>query len=139
MSFHSSLGVLLCELRPDIDTLLCSIGLECVQKKILSLFGFFRPPKKVHIFVLWKILSWMAYKLVISKIYFFSMFAQSSLSNRNSSPKKISGSDECISRLKCFFSTYGATIKVGTQTKGTSPRNLVILFSCIIINKYLFN
>jgi len=33
MNFPSSLGVLLCELRPDIDTLLCSIGLECVQKK----------------------------------------------------------------------------------------------------------
>jgi len=33
VNFHSSLGVLLCDLRPDIDTLLCSIGLECVQKK----------------------------------------------------------------------------------------------------------
>jgi len=32
VNFPSSLGVLLCELRPDIDTLLCSIGLECVQK-----------------------------------------------------------------------------------------------------------
>jgi len=28
MNFPSSLGVLLCEPRPDIDTLLCSIGLE---------------------------------------------------------------------------------------------------------------
>jgi len=34
VNFPSSLGVLLCELRPDIDTLLCSIGLECVQKKM---------------------------------------------------------------------------------------------------------
>jgi len=34
-NFPSSLGVLLCELRPDIDTLLCSIGLQCVHKKNL--------------------------------------------------------------------------------------------------------
>jgi len=31
MNFPSSLGVLLCKPRPDIDTLLCSIGLECVK------------------------------------------------------------------------------------------------------------
>jgi len=33
MNFPSSLGVLLWEPRPNIDTLLCSIGLECVQRK----------------------------------------------------------------------------------------------------------
>jgi len=33
---QSSLGVLLCELRPDIDTLLCSIGLECVKKNVMN-------------------------------------------------------------------------------------------------------
>jgi len=32
MNFPSSLGVLLYKPRPDIDTLLCSIGLECVKK-----------------------------------------------------------------------------------------------------------
>jgi len=32
MNFPSSLGVLLCKPRPDIDTLLCSIGLDCVKK-----------------------------------------------------------------------------------------------------------
>jgi len=38
VNFPSSLGVLLCELRPDIDTLLCSIGLDCIQKKITIFF-----------------------------------------------------------------------------------------------------
>jgi len=33
MNFPSSLGVLLCKPRPDIDTLLCSIGLERVKNK----------------------------------------------------------------------------------------------------------
>jgi len=32
MNFSSSLGVLLWKPRPNIDTLLCSIGLECVKK-----------------------------------------------------------------------------------------------------------